>query len=242
MKGFFLVFITSLICITNAYSYNGGIQKQFTPNIDINSAENKAKTVYFESEYSKQKAYYDSMQKCADKNKYYMPEGTGVDADGCFDIVAFIRSKTGVNEASYRGYISAAGDLKYFSAVDNRPRKGKGVFLADSLCNMKFSGSRAMRYNDMKYLMKKAEMPDLSKPVFVFESLSAISSDNAASLKEGESASSVADSNWTCSSYSTRALTNRYAPKVKTSLSSESRYVVTDSPCSADSYIVCVED
>lgn len=241
MKRFFLVFSLISISLHGSYAYNGGIQNTFIPNEEMDALQDKSSLEYYGDKYNAQKATIDSYKRCATKNKYYMPGVADVDSDDCFDVLAEVEgtSSTAV-EAYYVGNMSAAGDLRYFSAADSREKKGTGVFAADNYCNAAFVGSRAMRYDDMKYLIKNKQMPTLAHPVFVFDAIRNFEGTNQIRLKTGELSINGDGKNWNCNNYSSRSATS-YSVRFKTN-GSESKRFVTNVACDKEGYVICVKD
>ncbi|MCP4355011.1 MAG: hypothetical protein GY793_05135 [Proteobacteria bacterium] len=240
MKKIFYIFLLVFMLTSASYSYNGGVQDRLFANEEFLAMENKSFLIFYQQEYDKVKAYVEGMATCAAKYKYYVPGGVGLDSDDCYDLITKLSPPSSVaKKAEYVDFMSAAGDLRYFSAPDTRDRHDySGVLIADRYCDNDFAGSRAMRYGDMKYIIN--DLPTLTHPIFVFDAIKNFEGTDQVRLKTGELSVAGDGKNWNCSNYTSRAATSK-SVRYQT-INTESRMFVTDVDCSQEGYIVCVQD
>lgn len=232
----YLLLLLTLLSITNAKAYEGGLQETFSPSLDSRELENKVKYEYLKTEYETKRVYSAGLTTCALKNKYYMPGNGSADADGCYDVIGYLNNK-GLfgTEATVIGSAIAVTDSK----LDTIDGAGRGRFLADYKCSQANAGSRAMRAGDIKYLSKSNTIPVGANNILLFDAVSTI--DDSTNLLYGYSLWGVALSgnSATCEAYSYNAGDK---DSIRVENHSGGGIRIKKGTCSSAARIICVND
>lgn len=230
MKKILTVTLMFLAGFTQANAYNGGEQYTFKPNIQMKELENKVHYSYLEEQYNIKKAYSEGLTKCADKNMYYLPSHGSADSDGCYDVLSYI------NSIALDGSESVAVIETAFAGSDD----AEGVFLADYKCNEASAGTRAMRYGDIKYIMKNNSLLTDSSYYHIFEGVNDITNIDNKALVTGEFMQDLAGSlNVSCTDYTSTSSSVK-SVRLKSDVAAAPKIVT--SACSSAAKILCVRD
>jgi len=167
VKKYLIIIFVLLLNLELSSAYEGGTQDTFVPDVETQELENSVKYIHHKSEYDGYNVYSEGLKTCAAKNKYYMPLNSGIDADGCYDVLGYLDSLTVEGkETSYAGYVStASADIKTAGVL------GERQFAADYMCNDYKVGSRAMRYDDIKYLERDDDLGAASTTYLLFDAV-----------------------------------------------------------------------
>jgi len=224
--------------IASVCAYNGGVQDMFIANEEFLASENQSFLTFYNTEYTRLKDYLENMKKCSAKHKYYNPGSASIDAEGCYDIMAkFLPVSAAAKEAAYVGKIDVASG-------NFANGKNAGVLEADSQCNTNFADSRAMRYDDMKYLVRDGAWGTTATSIFVFDAIKMIHDDNNVILKSGDiSIDNPTTSDWNCANY-TSADANKRSVRFKRDGTNSMMLDVSAAVanCSLPGAIFCVKD
>lgn len=230
------IFIIALTTNISAYASNGGVQTTFVPNMEIKELENKVYYNYLLEAYNTNKAYSDGLIKCAKSNKYYLPSHPSADAYGCYDVLAYLESIaiTGTT-TTYQGSISLPnGRLGVLGDGTH-----EGEFFADAKCHATFAGSRAARYEDMKYLIQTNNIKIGGSTAHVFGGVRDIESTTGLVVLSGEFSTdmSLSSSDATCDEYKSSSTTIK-SRRIDTDATTD--YI--NSGCGVTAQIICVSD
>jgi hypothetical protein len=183
--------ILALLAATSAFAINNPkvaidsndnivMHKENNKNIDDITTQNTALDGVF-----------TAYKTCTDKGMIYLGSGSAnVDADNCYDVSNTTNSETRFR-VTFEGYLGgdANGGLDYKFYNDSTVA---GRFNADKQCNALYPGSRALVYDDLKYLItsmcNSGSCPE--NKVWVFDAVKSYynSSTNMTMSKHGDSA------------------------------------------------------
>lgn len=133
----------------------------------------------------------DAYKVCIDKGLIYLGAGaTDVDADNCYDVANTTNPETRFRPT----FIDFLPYDPHFLGSGNFPAL-QGRFGADKACNTEFPGSRAMVYDDLRYVLPALNTPaNLAKgsSVWVFDTVKSYynASSNLVLTKDGKNAES----------------------------------------------------
>ena len=109
-------------------------------------------------------------QTCIDKGLLYLGSGASdVDGDDCYDLSNTINPDTTFRPA-FAGHTASQYAFRSGSAGYNTSANSR--FDLDKLCHSQYAGSRAMTYDDIKYVMKDLIAPaNIDKRTWVVDSV-----------------------------------------------------------------------
>lgn len=180
----------------------------------------------------------DMHKKCEEKGFIYLGAGaTNVDADNCYDISGTTNPDTEFR-TTFTTLLGAPTMYHFYGGGSAGAPLGR--FAADKACNAKQAGSRALVYDDLRYVLRDLNTTELANtPIWVYDSVHSYTNASANLVMSKNEDAGVAyayDCNgWNTSSTSTKGT----ILKVK-STPDNTFFAIDYQTCGTLAYIACV--
>lgn len=184
---------------------------------------------------------FDAYKTCTDKGMLYLGAGASdVDADNCYDV-----ANTANPETRFRPTF-----IEYLKGGDSTPDSYefytssvlKGRFKADVKCNEEYPGSRAMVYDDLRYVLPALNLPaniDTS-PVWVYDTV--LGYYNPPNHTVTKDRIPVSTNVFDCNGWNATSTSTRGTVIVKTVRGAHTFFQVSDQACNVSAYIACIKN
>ena len=240
-----LLAILSLLLCTTAYAIDNP-KVSISTNSDLVLHQENSKNIQeISAKTDVVSDGIDKYQKCIDKGLIYLGTGAAnVDADNCYDV-----TNTTNPDTNFR--VTFAGHLKlgqlsetqatFYTSSPAYKSYLNGRFGADKQCNTEYAGSRALVFEDLRYLM-----PVLSddanvntSPIWVYDSVLSIynhSTNQYTSKYLDTPTTNIND----CNGWGTISTSDRGTILIKRSINFNTYLDVSNQTCTTSAYIACV--
>jgi hypothetical protein len=179
----------------------------------------------------------DAYQTCSNKGKIYLGTGAAdVDSDNCYDVTNTTNPQTQFRPV-FAGFLSG-GNYNFYSGGNNSSLIGR--FGADNECSSQYAGSRAMVFEDLKYVLPTLNLPANidTTPVWVYDTVKSYNnaSTNTVLSKNAEAVQQLFDCNgWNANSTATKG-----SVLLKTTSGANTYFKVDNQTCNTNAYIACI--
>tara|TARA_Y100001960_G_scaffold331846_1_gene430224 strand:+ start:1329 stop:2078 length:750 start_codon:yes stop_codon:yes gene_type:complete len=177
-------------------------------------------------------------QTCIDKGLLYLGDGaSNVDADKCYDLTNTLNPDS-TFRPTFAGHTSAqfsfrSGQPNYSSSVNSR-------FELDKRCHSQYSGSRAMTYDDIKYIWQDLIAPaNIDKKTWVVDSAFAMHN-STGNRYIPKYLHATADHIRDCNGWNATSANDRGSVFIKRTYNSSDYMDFTNQTCDSSAYLACV--
>lgn len=231
-----LLAILSLLLCTTAYAIDNP-KVSISTNSDLVLHQENSKNIQEISAKTNVVADgIDKYQKCIDKSLIYLGTGAAnVDADNCYDVTNTTNPDTNFR-VTFAGYLSA-GKVPFHTGTSGYDSSLSGRFGADKQCNSEYAGSRALVFEDLKYLMPTLDVNTF--PVWVYDSVLSIynhSTNQYTSKYLNTPTTNIND----CNGWSTTSTSDRGNILLRTTVGPNTYLKFTHHLCTIPANIACV--
>lgn len=180
----------------------------------------------------------DLYQTCVNKGKVYLGTGAAnVDSDNCYDVSNTTNPQTQFRPV-FAGFL-AGGLYNFYAGGNNASLIGR--FGADKECSSEYAGSRAMVFEDLKYVLPTLNLPaniDTASKIWIYDTVkSYYNSSTSIVLSKNASISQYL---YDCNGWNTNLTHIRGSILLKTTIGSDTYFNVDTQTCNTNAYIACV--
>lgn len=149
---YYLMIISLAFCFANSQALDSKRVAVKTNNSFKQQSDNKINLEEIKTNSEALQVNLDKQKICIDKGMIYLGNGaSNVDADYCFDLLNASADATAPTDI--RPTIAGlVGPTSFMTSGSNYDASYKNRLSADAKCNTAFAGSRAMTFEDLKYL------------------------------------------------------------------------------------------